>query len=129
MVYAWLTDDGVCSYFNAGHPDIFWQHGDEVRFLSSTAPLLMITPFTDPDKIETISLVPGDRLVICSDGLLEARYEKGAEFGKERMQGAIRSASLLPVPEAIDAVLACMDEHCRHRPQLDDITILMIERR
>lgn len=129
MVYGWLTDDGACNYFNAGHPDIFWQHEDEVRLLPSTAPLLMNTPFSVPDEIASISLAPGDRLVICSDGLLEARYEKGAQFGKERMQGAIRSASLLPIPEAIGAVLACMDEHCRHRPQVDDITLLIIERR
>jgi serine phosphatase RsbU (regulator of sigma subunit) len=128
MVYGWLTDDGACNYFNAGHPDIFWQHEDEVRLLPSTATLLMNAPFPVPDQIASISPAPGDRLVICSDGLLEARYDKGAQFGKERMQGAIRSASLLPIPEAIDAILACMDEHCRHRPQADDITLLIVER-
>lgn len=129
LVYCWLTNDGACHYFSAGHPDIFWQHQGAIQFLNSTAPLLMNFPVPVPDKIASISLAPGDRLVICSDGLLEAQHEKGEEFGKTRMQDAIRSSIHLPVPKAIDAILACMDEHCQNQPQADDITLLIIERR
>lgn len=129
LVYCLLTDDGTCNYFNAGHPDIFWQHCGEVQLLDSTAPLLMNPPIPVPDEIASISLSPGDRLVICSDGLLDARYERGEEFGKTRMQNAILSTAHLSVSGAIDAILDCMDEYCRHYLQVDDITLLIIERR
>lgn len=127
LVYCWLTDDGACHYFNAGHPDIFWQHEGGVQLLNSTAPLLINLSIPSPDEIASITLNPGDRLIICSDGLIEAQNEKEEEFGKARMQDAICSAAHLPIPKAIDAILACMDEHCQCQPQTDDITILIIE--
>lgn len=127
LVYCWLTNNGTCHYFSAGHPDIFWQHRKSIKFLNSTAPLLMNPPIPVPDETASIVLAPGDRLVICSDGLLEAKYEKGEEFGKVRMQDAIRSTAHLPIPKAIDSILACMDEHSRYQPQTDDITLLIIE--
>ena len=76
----------------------------------------------------TEQLQPGDRVLMFTDGVDEARDETGAFFGRERLAefAAREAASGLPAPE-----LVCLLQQriLRHQTGLlqDDATTLVLE--
>ena len=55
---------------------------------------------------QSVSILPGDALLLYTDGLTEARSEAGEEFGEERLASALRSRAALPS----DALVASLVE-------------------
>lgn len=74
---------------------------------------------------ETIQLVPGDVLVVFSDGVSEARDEDGEEFGEERLELLIRDNIELPAAELCDLVMANIREYAGRAEQHDDQTVVI----
>ena len=67
----------------AGHPPPLLVHGEETREIHPPGPIL--GAFDDARwEIETLSLVPGDRLLVYTDGVVEARGRSG-RFGEDRL--------------------------------------------
>jgi phosphoserine phosphatase RsbU/P len=123
---------GVLSYTNAGHPPplhLKCASGD-VDALDATDPLLGIEMFRDASFNEArTSWQAGDRLLMYSDGVSEARNDAGEEFGRARIAQALRDSGDLPA-RSIRGRLA--DEILRFsgaRPQDDDMTIVVVEGR
>ena len=76
-----------------------------------------------------VDLSPGDRVVFCSDGIIEAGSEGEEIFGFERTQEAIGRAAGegLPAPGLIDYLLREVDAFCSPVKQHDDQTIVVLE--
>ena len=76
-----------------------------------------------------VDLSPGDRVVFCSDGIIEAGCEEEEIFGFERTRAAIGRAAGedLPAPELIDYLLKEIDAFCGPVEQHDDQTIVVLE--
>lgn len=73
---------------NAGHPALLWHRraDGEIRSVRPKGRLLGI--FAEPDfEVETIRLEPGDRILLYTDGVLEARNAEREMFGEERLLG------------------------------------------
>lgn len=73
-------------------------------------------------------LEPGDRVILYSDGIVEARDPDKLEFGLERFVDFIikREADGLPVPETLRRLIHGILEH--HAGRLDDdATVLLVE--
>lgn len=82
-------------YVNAGHPPPLLLRGDgAARRLDPTAALLGAMSEWRCRIAETV-LVPGETLVIYSDGVPEARNGRGEEFGEARIVSAVRPAGSL----------------------------------
>ncbi len=129
LVYGLLLPDGEVRYFNAGHPDLLWQVGDQVRQLCSTNPLVVSVNFDLPrGRSEAIRMAAGDRLLVYSDGVTEARNAGDDEFGVQRLQAALLECRGREMAASLDHILAVLDEHCQGRPAEDDVSVLMIER-
>jgi sigma-B regulation protein RsbU (phosphoserine phosphatase) len=79
---------------------------------------------------EEFLLQPGDRLLLYTDGVLEARNPEGLEFGSRRLEEFIRSHAYLSAEEfaaqLLEQVLAWPGSNNRHL-QADDITIVVID--
>ncbi len=85
--------------------------------------------FEDPGLAETvIHLAPGDRLVLFTDGFLEAKSAEGEVFGDHRLaQALIRLGSL--DPELLGHELVADVERFAAGKLDDDLTMLVIEYR
>ncbi len=67
----------------AGHPPPLVIHGRETREVNPDGPIL--GAFEDAGwEIETLALDPGDKLLVYTDGVVEARGHSG-RFGEERL--------------------------------------------
>jgi sigma-B regulation protein RsbU (phosphoserine phosphatase) len=129
LVYGQLFDDGRLRHFNAGHPPLFLQKkGRAVEEVLATGLILSpLLPRRD-DEVQPIAMNRGDRLLVVSDGVYEARDPAGNELGRPRLAAALEEAARLNVPAALDHLLKSVRHHSAGRPLLDDATLLLIER-
>jgi len=82
-------------YANAGHnhPIVIRRSGDVVR-LGDGGPVLGTGILCDASYADgSITLDPGDRLVLFTDGVVEARNHEGEEFGDDRLISIIRASA------------------------------------
>jgi phosphoserine phosphatase RsbU/P len=92
FVYAVLeAEEGVLTYTNAGHylPMLVRVNGDAER-LAAGGPVIGVLPDADYEQASAL-IAPGDRLVLFTDGLTEARDSRDREFGEDRLlEAAVR---------------------------------------
>jgi sigma-B regulation protein RsbU (phosphoserine phosphatase) len=67
----------------------------------------------------------GDRLVLYTDGLLEASNMRGEEYGSERLNMLVCKTAKLTQTEAIDEIITSIQKWSS--TQNDDLTILMCD--
>jgi serine phosphatase RsbU (regulator of sigma subunit) len=71
---------------------------------------------------------PGDRIVLVSDGIVEARDADGQLFGFERLEATLAAADpAAPLEALIDTVLGAVQTFLASAEQGDDITIVAAE--
>ena len=77
----------------------------------------------------TEQLEPGDVVVVCSDGVTEARNVANEEFGRDRMLEAVRSMHGAKSDLVLEQLLSAVNQFARGAPQADDITVLVFRYR
>ncbi|MFD0273434.1 PP2C family protein-serine/threonine phosphatase [Kitasatospora sp. NPDC127111] len=79
-------------------------------------------------ELHTAQLEPGDRILLYSDGVTEARGVDGELFGEHRLADTVVRAMAdgLPAPEALRRLMLRILAHQEHRLR-DDATILLTE--
>jgi serine phosphatase RsbU (regulator of sigma subunit) len=75
-------------------------------------------------EIAEVALVPGDTLVLYTDGITEARSAEGEEFGESRLLDTLRRHCHLPVKPLLEAVVKAVEQFSGGE-QLDDITLVI----
>jgi serine phosphatase RsbU (regulator of sigma subunit) len=70
---------------------------------------------------------PGDRLVMFTDGLVEATNSNDRPFGARRLRQSLIEHFALPLPEQLGAILADCERYCGGRPRDDDLTLVLAE--
>jgi len=125
LVYGVLSKDGRLTYCNAGHNPPLLVGPQGVRRLEAGG--LPLGAFEDAayDE-ETVSLEPGDLLVIFSDGLSEAEDASGTEFGDRRLLACVKSNRGLPVNALLDYLLRTVSEFTAGTTPSDDRTVLVL---
>ncbi len=114
--------------FNAGMPDVIIVDGASNRIkhrLASTGlPLGVDAAFDPKEMVQYAPITYGDRILMHSDGLIEARNAKDQEFGSERLFEAIERA---PANLIFDQVFDDLDDFCGDiTTQADDVTLVEI---
>lgn len=77
------TEAWSCRWASAGHPPAIVAGATGHALLEATGPLL--GPLPGAWSTAEAALPPGSLLVVCTDGVLEARDERRREFGFERL--------------------------------------------
>ncbi|MGA2712927.1 MAG: PP2C family protein-serine/threonine phosphatase [Bryobacteraceae bacterium] len=121
----------VLSYINAGHlpPLLIRKTGQgnfEVHRLDEGGgPVLGLLPHACYEQVR-ISILPGDLLVVFSDGILEAANVRDEEFGEDRILAAIEENWAGSPTEICDAVLAKVRAFLVKELPHDDQTLMVV---
>ena len=123
------THTGVLSYLLAGHPSpLLLRGGRLLKELdgASRPPLGLSGGQTGTVREERLE--PGDRLLLYSDGITEARDDGGEFFGQERLIAFTEQAERdgLPAPETLRRLGAAVLRHQDGKLQ-DDATLLLLD--
>ena len=75
-----------------------------------------------------VRIVPGDTLVLYTDGVTEAQSAEGALFGEDRLIPVVRDVVGRSARAVEAAILAALREFVGSAPQSDDITLMVVVR-
>ena len=73
-----------------------------------------------------IQLEPGDRLLLFTDGVVEAHDREKNLYGNERLQKQLDDARDCPGEQVLERILDDVNEFARGVPQFDDITMVIL---
>ncbi len=100
---------GSLRYANAGHPFAFrLGPGNRVERLLATCPPLGLTSREAIAAAETHWNAGQDRLLLFSDGIVEARNDDGEQFGEDRALALARRAEHRSSAEVVESILAAV---------------------
>ena len=128
MFYGAVTADGRLSYCNAGQepPLVIGRNG--VAWLETGGPVLGLLSIATYE-FATVTLEPGDLVVVCSDGVTEARNRAGDEFGRDRLVEAVRGRQGRKPEAVLEHLIAEVRLFAEGAPQADDVTALVLRYR
>jgi two-component system, HptB-dependent secretion and biofilm response regulator len=113
---------------NCGMPDCFIidREGRSIkqRISSSTLPLGIAPEVNYKEEIHYIPIVEGDRVILATDGVTEARNPEGEYFGKERLIQSITECH--DCDYLIDNLADHLERFCLGAAQDDDISAVEV---
>ncbi|MTW22421.1 fused response regulator/phosphatase [Allochromatium palmeri] len=111
-------------WWNGGMPAAYQRTATGLNELPSHAlPLGIQAELQDPVMRHT-SLAAGDRLLLMSDGLLEAENQQGRMFVHEELSAVLETWE--PGTPILPALMTCFDTHCTGTEQTDDVAVVEI---
>ncbi|HZI63628.1 MAG TPA: PP2C family protein-serine/threonine phosphatase [Thermoanaerobaculia bacterium] len=120
-------ESGRLEHRNAGHPfPLLRRAGGEIVELGHGSMPLGIRAALDL-RTDTVTLEPGDTLLLFSDGLPEALSASGQAFGFDRLRQLLEPGG--EAQEVLDRVLGAFDAHVAREPLNDDLTLLVVAAR
>jgi serine phosphatase RsbU (regulator of sigma subunit) len=115
-------------YSNAGHnPPMLFRSGREPERLEVGGLVLGIFDGIEFEE-SACRLERGDLLVVYSDGISEAPNADGVEFGEEGIIAVVNRERHSGPAEVLDAILKAAMTFSSDQLQLDDMTIIVLQR-
>ena len=118
---------GEFIYANGGHntPIIFHADGSTTMLPLTSGIALAVVPELD-FEMNTVTLIPGDTLVLYTDGVTEAMNAQKEEFETSRLLEVFGDTPPTGAQQANEAVFQAVRDFVGDTPQSDDITCLSL---
>jgi phosphoserine phosphatase RsbU/P len=111
-------------YSAAGHPPMLLLRGGEVHEVLQNG--LILAAFDSPAYANASQrLKSGDRLLLYTDGIVEAASRAGEFFGQEALSAILRQTSGIAPAEAADRIISAVQQWAVS--QDDDLTVLVCD--
>jgi len=121
---------GTLSYCNAGHNPPYVlrsrQREQPQELLRTGIPLGIFESGTWEQEV--VRLLPGDMLLLYTDGITEAENDAGVFFGEERLLTAAQAKLGCSAKDIQEAIIEVLEEFVGDQPQSDDITLMVLTR-
>jgi len=125
-----LPSTGELEVLSAGHGPIllYTAANDSFSEIDSQGVPLGILPDLVSGPPTKIELQKGDIFLLITDGFVEFENPAQEEFGKERLEAAVRKSRSLPPDQIIKALYEAVIAFSNGTRQADDLTAVLIKR-
>ena len=122
-------DSNLIRLANSGCPCPYFYCARDNTLEEVTTGALPLGLRKDPDyPVQELAMASGDRIIVCSDGIIEASDADGELFGFERVADLLKMGCErgLGAQELIDSVFAAVGSHSSDVEQEDDQTMVVL---
>jgi len=138
-VVAYYSREGKARISYAGHPPVLYNRVNDKTWSyarppgrlgqSDGFPLNIPLAIDSDTRYEqlTISMAPGDRLFVYTDGIIEAPSPEGESFGLARLKDVLDANTGAPLAELKSAVLKTLHQYTQQELTHDDVTLIVLE--
>lgn len=131
--------DAAIIRITAGQPDVEYsgakiglfqlsESGTVIHHRPARISLGYREPLAEAPPLHHLTLAPGDRLIMSSDGLTDQPGGRnGVAFGYRRLTEQLEAAAALPAPEIAERLHDALRQWQGDRSRRDDLTILAIQ--
>ena len=132
FVTAWMgildITTGKMQYANAGHnPPLLKKANGEFEYLRTRAGFVLAGMEGVRYRVGEMTLSPGDRLFLYTDGVPEATNIENKLYGEDRLLDFMNKNASAKATDILPMLKANIDEFVGEAPQFDDITMLMFD--
>ncbi len=115
-------------WVNAGHDPavIFDLNGGGYEELAGRALPLGVYDKASYQEFQR-QLLPGQIILIGTDGIWESQNARGQMFGKKRFREVVRSQARQPAAGILQAVITALDDFCHPLAKEDDVTLVVVK--
>jgi len=97
------------------------------RFKPTSFPLGAM-PLAASRPALTVTLLPGDFLLVVSDGVYEYANVRGEQFGEARVQALVHEHCAQSTTDVVARLMAAVERFAEGAPQEDDMTAVLVKR-
>ena len=132
FVTAWMgvldIPSGMLQFANAGHnPPLLKRTNGGFEYLKTRAGFVLAGMEGIRYRVGELTLYPGDRLFLYTDGVPEATNSENKLYGEERLLKFMDENWAMGATELLPALKENIDEFVGEAPQFDDITMLSFD--
>ncbi|MFA5117148.1 MAG: GAF domain-containing SpoIIE family protein phosphatase, partial [Candidatus Omnitrophota bacterium] len=129
LYFRYDTQTKTLTYSSAGHEHIliYRKEGKVESILSGGFMLGMVPDISTFLEDKNISLNPGDKIVLYTDGVTEARNPQEDLFGLEKLIELIQKYGSKPAEQLLSSIKDEVYAYIGTREQYDDITLVVME--
>ncbi len=115
---------GTLRYSAAGHPPMLLLRRGEVMGISENGLMLAAFDYATYTNVER-PMEAGDRLLLYTDGVIEAANAQGDSFGQDALATMLQQTAELPPAAASDRIISAVQRWSAS--QDDDLTVLICD--
>lgn len=120
------TVTGEVRFANAGHNPPLIMDAKGIRYLNPKSGFVLGPMPDSAYETERITLQPGDKLFLYTDGVTEASNHAQEVYGEPQLLKALQHAAKEDLADLIYYIRAEVARHANGAPQSDDITMVAI---
>lgn len=132
FVTVWMgvldLETGKLQYANAGHnPPVILHQNGETSYLRTRPGFVLAGMEGIRYRINEMTLIPGDRIFLYTDGVPEATNGAEELYGEDRLIAFLKQNRTVEAARLLGDLKADIDTFVGEAPQFDDITMLMFD--